>query len=188
MFKEIFVKLMNLIFKPAEAWSLVLREDREYESFLSRYIYPLVGMIALAAFVGIVFNRKEFDLVIALKSTVIELTSSAGGFFLGAYLLNEVRRGIFKQPKNMKQCQYFVGYASAVMFLLRIIQSLIPEFFFLHILVLYTVYIIWEGAVHFMQISENEQLKFTIYASTIILLSPLIINATLFLMMPGMRF
>jgi hypothetical protein len=188
MFKELFLRLTGLIFKPAEAWVAAPRKDDEHEAFLLRYVYPIIGLIALAAFLGILFNRKEFDFIIALKSAIMELVSSAGGFFLGAYLLNEIRRGIFKQPKDMKHCQYFVGYASAVMFLLKIVLSLLPEFFFLRVIILYTAYIIWEGAMPFMQVQEREQLKFTICASVAIMLSPLVIYFALYLLMPGMRF
>lgn len=188
MFKEIFLRLTGLIFRPAEAWRSAPGEDGEHEAFLSRYIYPLTGLIALAAFAGVLFNRKEFDFVIALKSTIMETVSSAGGFFLGACLLNEIWRGMFNRPKDMKRCQFFTGYASAVMFMLKIVLSLLPEFFFLHILVLYTAYIVWEGAVPFMQVQENEQLKFTICASVVIMLSPFVIYFALFLLMPGMRF
>ncbi|MDR1408201.1 MAG: YIP1 family protein [Tannerella sp.] len=187
MFKEIFLRLTELIFKPAEAWTAAPREDGEHEEFLSHYVYPLIGMIALSAFLGVLFNRKEFDLIIALKSAIMALISSGGGFFLGAWLLDEVCRGMFRRPKNMKRSQLFVGYASAVMFLLKIILSLLPEFFFLHVVVLYTAYIIWEGALPFMQVREDEQLKFTIYASVIIMLSPHAIYFALFQLMPGMR-
>lgn len=180
--------MMDLIFKPAEAWSSVSGEDGEHEAFLSRYIYPLAGMIALSAFVGVLFNRKEFDFVIALKSTIMAAVSSLGGFFLGACLLNELWRGMFNRAKDMKLCQFFTGYASAIMFLLEIVLSLLPEFFFLRILVLYTAYIIWEGAIPFMQVNENEQLKFTICASAVIMLSPFAVYFALFLLMPGMRF
>jgi hypothetical protein len=188
MFKEIFLRLIGLIFKPRETWTSAPKEDAGHEAFLSRYIYPLIGLIALAAFAGVLFNRKEFDFVIALKSTIMESISSIGGFFLGAYLLNEIWRGLFNRPKDMKLCQYFTGYASSIMFLLKIVLSLLPEFFFLHILVLYTVYIVWEGAIPFMQVQESEQLKFTGCASAVIMLSPLVIYFMLFLLMPGMRF
>jgi len=188
MFKEIFLRLTKLIFKPSEAWASVPRGEDEHEAFLSRYIYPLFGLIALAAFLGVLCNRKEFDFAIALKATIMSFVSAAGGFLLGAYLLNELWQGVFKRPKNMKQCMYFVGYASAVMFLRSIVLSLLPEFFFLHVIILYTVYIIWEGAMPFMEVQEDQQLKFTIIASIVIILSPIVIYYASLIMMPNMRF
>lgn len=60
----------------------------------------------------------------------------------------------------MKLCQRFVGYSSSLMFALNIVLMLLPEFFFLRIFVLYTFYIVWEGAGPYMQVEEKIRLKF----------------------------
>lgn len=188
MFNEIVKRLAGLIFKPAGAWEELNQKKEDQELFLSRYIYPLMGLIAVAAFVGVLFSRKEFDFEIALKSAIKALVSTAGGFFLGVYLINELWRGIFHRPKDTKLCQYFVGYASAMLFVLNIVLALLPEFFFLRAAVLYTAYIIWEGSAVYMHVQEEERLKFTIIASAVIIVTPLAIDFLLFLLMPGLRF
>ena len=187
MFANIFKRLISIVLKPGEAWGELSLLKDERDTFLSQFIYPVIGMIALAAFLGILFTRKEFDFEIALKITLRTVIAVAGGFFLGAYFLNEVWKGVFNQPKDMTLCRLFVGYASALMFVLYIITALLPEFFFLHIFVLYTVYIIWEGAVVFMQVDENERLKFTVIASFIVIVTPFVIEHALRMLMPGFR-
>jgi hypothetical protein len=187
MFKKIFKRLIEIILRPGEAWEELSCQEEERGVFLSQFIYPLIGMIALAAFLGILFTRKEFDFEIALKIMLRTVIAVAGGFFLGAYFLHEVWKGVFKQPKDMALCSFFVGYASSLMFLLYIITALLPEFFFLHIFVLYTVYIIWEGAVVYMQVDESERLKFTVIASFIVIVTPFAIEQTLRFLMPGFR-
>ena len=102
MFKEIFNRLIAVIFKPSEAWEALSRKEESTETFLSRFVYPLFGLIALSAFLGVLFTRKEFDFQIALKSSIKILVASMGGFFLGAYLLNELWRSVFKQPRDIK--------------------------------------------------------------------------------------
>ncbi|MDR1779382.1 MAG: YIP1 family protein [Tannerella sp.] len=188
MYRNIFDRLTGLIFKPKETWREIPQGEDEHEAFLCRFVYPVLGLVALAAFVGVFFNRKEFDLVIALKSSIKECVSYGGGFFLGAYLLNEIWGAIFKRQKDIKLCLFFVGYSSSVMYVLSIIMSLLPEVFFLRVLTVYTVYVIWEGAIPFMHVDEGEQMKFTVLASLIVMLSPAIIWLALFLLMPGMRF
>lgn len=187
MFSNIVNRLIALIFKPTEAWARLKQKEEDHETFLSRYLYPLIGCIALAAFLGVLFSRKEFNFEIALKSAIKMLLSSGGGFFMAVYMLNELWNVVFKRSKDLKLWQYFVGYASSLMFVLSIVVALLPEFYFLRILVLWTVYIIWEGAVGYMEVMENEQLKFTLIASGIIIGMPLVIDFLLFLLMPGLR-
>ncbi|MDR0845524.1 MAG: YIP1 family protein [Tannerella sp.] len=188
MYKDIFSRLFSLVIKPAEAWDKLRRREEDEETFLSRFVYPLIGLMALAAFVGVLFTRKEFDFQVALKSSIMILVSSFGGFFLGVYMMNEVWQSFFKQPKDTKLIRYFVGYSSSLMFLLNILLALLPEFIFLRVFVLYTVYIIWEGAVSYMGIAEDQRFKFTAIASVLVLATPMAIELFLRMLMPGLRY
>ena len=187
MFINIFKRLTAIILRPGATWTELSCQEEERDTFLSHFIYPLIGMIALAAFLGILFTRKEFDFEIALKIMIRTVIAVAGGFFLGTYFLHEVWKGVFNRSKDMELCRLFVGYASSLMFVLYIITALLPEFFFLYIFVLYTVYIIWEGAVVYMQVEEEKRLKFTIIASLIVILTPFVIEHALRMLMPGFR-
>ena len=187
MFSEIYKRLSGLILKPEEMWSELSKQEEGQETFLMRFIYPLIGLITLSAFLGILFTRKEFDFEIALKITLRTLVSVAGGFFLGSYMLNELWKGVFKQPKNMELCRFFVGYSSSLLFVLNIVTALLPEFFFLQIIVLYTVYIIWEGSIYFMKVEDEVRMKFTIITSCIVIVTPFIIEQVLRMLMPGLR-
>jgi hypothetical protein len=190
MFKDLFDTTISLIFKPSEAWKkLSEKRTDDNEKILSGFVYPFIGLITIAAFLGILFTRKEFDVQIALKAAILALLTVFGGFFLASCLLNEVwRSSHFKREKDIKLCQNFVGYSSCLIFSLNILLSLLPEFFFLRFFVLYTIYIVWEGAVPYMGVNASEQLKFVSFATAIILVTPLILEFMLRLLMPGLRF
>ena len=187
MFNEIYKQLTGLILTPGETWEKLSRQEEKQQTFLSHFIYPVIGLITLAAFLGVLFTRKEFDFEIALKITIRTFLSVSGGFFLGAYILNEVWKGAFKQAGNTYLCRMFVGYSSALMFVLNIVTALLPEFFFLNIVVLYTVYIIWEGTVIFMKANEKQRLKVTIITFFIVIVTPFVIEQVLRMLMPGFR-
>lgn len=188
MYKEIFRWVIAIISQPGKAWEILTKKEEKGDEFLSRFVYPLIGLVTACAFLGVLFTRKEFDLELALKSSIKTLVSSFGGFYLGAYLLNEVWGSFFKRDKDMKLCQRFVGYSSSLMFALNIVLMLLPEFFFLRIFILYTFYIIWEGAGPYMQVEEDMRLRFSGIATVIILLTPAVIEFILFMLMPGLRF
>ena len=164
------------------------KKEEKDDEFLSRFVYPLIGFVTVAAFLGVLFTRKEFDVELALKSSIRTLVAAFGGFYLASYLLNELWQGLFKREKDMKLCQRFVGYSSSLMFALNIVLMLLPEFFFLRIFVLYTFYIVWEGAGPYMQVEEKIRLKFVGIATGLILLTPWLIEVILSMLMPGLRF
>ncbi|MDR2041236.1 MAG: YIP1 family protein [Tannerella sp.] len=187
MFNNIFNRLAGLVFKPAVTWNRLSEEEEDKEVFLSRYLYPLIGLITLAAFIGVLFSRKEFSFEIALKSAIKALISNMGGYFLAVHLMGELWRSVFHRQRDTNRWYYFVGYASALMFALNILLALMPEFFFLRAAVFYTVYIIWEGATVYMHVQEQERLKFSACTSAVMIVTPLAIDYLIFLMMPGLR-
>ena len=93
----------------------------------------------------------------------------------------------FSVCTRLELCQMFVGFSSALMFTLDIVWMLLPDFFFLYIFIVYTFYIVWEGSTVFMQIEEAAQMKFTVFASVLIIAMPHLIEKVLILLMPGLR-
>jgi len=190
MFREVFRKVIALASQPQKTWETLVGEgeNEEHEKFLSNFVYPLIGLVAVAAFVGVLFSRREFDVELALKASVRDLASSLFGFFLASYFLNELWGNFFNRDKDSKLCQRFIGYSSSLMFVLNIVLALLPEFFFLRIFVLYIVYIVWEGAVSYMKVEDSERLKFTGITSALIIVAPVVIRIVLVMLMPGLHF
>lgn len=188
MYKDIIRWVIDLIFKPAKTWELLAKKEETQEEFLSRFLYPLIGLVTAVAFVGVLFTQKEFDLELALKSSIRTLVSYFGGFYLGAYLMNEIWHGLFKRERNMKLWVCFVGYSSSLMYALDIVLTLLPDFFFLQIFFLYTFYIIWEGSGSYMQVEENARMKFVWFTTFVVLLAPFIVEKLLSMLMPGLSF
>lgn len=188
MYKEIFKWVLLLISQPGKAWEMLAKKDEKEDDFLARFVYPLIGLVTLAAFLGIMFTRKEFDIQLALKASIRTLIATFGGFYLSAYLLNEIWCGVYKREKDIKLWQRFVGYSSALMFSLNMVLMLLPEFFFLRIFILYTFYIIWEGATPYMQIEEAERMKFVAVTTIVIIVLPYLLETVFYVLMPGFQF
>ncbi|MGM9760864.1 MAG: YIP1 family protein [Parabacteroides sp.] len=188
MYKDILRRVIAIISQPRRAWHMLAKKQENHEEFLARFVYPLIGLMTVVAFVGVLFTRKEFDVELALKSSIKTLVSSFGGFFLAAYVMNEIWQGWLNRQKDMQLWQRFVGYSSSLMFALNIVLMLLPEFFFLRIFILYTLYIIWEGADIYLGVTEPVRLRFVVIATGVILLMPNIIEFVLALLMPGLSF
>lgn len=198
MIKILFEQLYRLIFQPAKAWNILSekaentqsslnKRQSENDSFFKDYLYPAIGIVALLSFLGILFNRKEFDVQLALKATISATLSLFVGFYLASFLLSEAMGRLFSEEKHYRRCERFAGYSSALVYVLYMFLAVFPEFSFLYLLSLYSIYMIWEGATPYMHIAEDQKVKFTVIASAIILLSPVLISKIIYMTMPGMR-
>ncbi len=177
MFKEIVLKIVQMITAPDVLWQKLLANEN-HEAFLNRYLYPIFGVISLTSFIGGIWITPNGDLQTGLKSSIISLVTVYGGYYIASYILNEFlpRFGI---SKNEPKTQQFVGYASALMYALFIILPFLSDFFVLWVFALYTAYIVYIGYGVYMNGKDEHQMSFTGVATTAILLTPAIINTIL---------
>ncbi|MDR1436622.1 MAG: YIP1 family protein [Candidatus Symbiothrix sp.] len=188
MLKELFVLLFRLITEPRKTWErLAQKEEKRNEDFYKNYLYPVFGIVALLSFVGILFSVGKFDIQQALKTVIKQIAVYFGGFYLASFILSEWVILRFKQRKDLLLAERFVGYSSALVYVVAMIKSLFPSFFFLLLILLFSSYIIWQGAIRYLEIQEESLVKFTITASMVILLSPVAIEYAIFLLLPGMK-
>ena len=188
MLREIVDLIYSLILQPAKSWSeLAEKKDTDSEQFLNRYLYPVFGIMALFAFIGVVTHKKEFDVQVALKTTISLVVSVFLGFYLASFALTEALNSVFGKIKQPKIHQQFVGYASSLIYVVNMLLALFPELVFLKFLILYTVYMVWEGATPYLDIEEDIKTKFTVIAGAIILIIPTLVESLIVVSMPGLR-
>ena len=78
---------------------------------------------------------------------------------------------------NLSLVQQFSGYAMVVVFLLRMVLGILPDFQIIAMLLqFYTVYVVWEGSVRLLQVSDANRLRFTLTASVLLIVCPMLIE------------
>lgn len=164
------------------------KTGKSSENFHKSYLFPIIGLIALLSFAGtLLLSSKSLDLQLALKIVIKQALVYFGSFYLISFILSEYVFPRFGLAKDLGLSEQFAGYSSSLIYVVAMAQSLFPGFFwFLGIVVFYTIYIIWVGAAQFLKIEENQWTKFTIFASIIIMMVPHIVRLLVELM-PGMK-
>lgn len=100
-----------------------------------------------------------------------------GGYFLAAWGINEVGSRLFGLRHDVQRARCFAGYASVVTFVLQIVTGILPDFYIIALFVeFYTVYIVWEGSTHMMQVPEPLRLRFTLLASVLLIACPVLVR------------
>ena len=188
MLKQLFILLFRLITDPISSWEkLSEKQETDNENFYKSYLFPIFGIIALFSFVGILLTTKTFDVQLALKTVIKQLIVYGGGFYLASQFLFGYIFPRFELEKDKLISERFVGYSSSVVYVVAMLHALFPNLFLLEIFTLYTIYIIWIGASRFLGIKENQWIKFTIFASVLIMLIPFLLYWIVSLVMPGLK-
>ena len=170
---------MLLISSPAKAWEEIrLEEDRR--KVFTAFVYPMIGLCGLSVFIGSLLAKgwggpESFQY--AMTQCCAVAVSLFGGYFLAAYLINGMRVKMFMMDSDMPLTQQFAGYALVVLFLLRIIIGILPDFNIIGLLLqFYIVYVVWEGAFTLMKVEEKDRLRFTIISSILLIACPMLIQ------------
>ncbi|GHT73086.1 hypothetical protein AGMMS50262_03590 [Bacteroidia bacterium] len=186
MFKKLFILLFQLITAPTQTWETLSEEQLENnEEFQKSYFFPIVGIIALLAFAGLLLSDRTFTFQAAMKEVIKQVLIYGGSFYLISFIFSEYVFPRFDVGKNKLFAERFTGYASSLVYVVAMVETLFP-YFLMKILIFYTVYIVWTGGIKFLGIEEKQWIKFTIFASLLILAVPVVIEGIIYWLMPGL--
>lgn len=161
-YKDLFHIAILLISSPARAWEEISLEDRR--KVFTAFVYPMIGLCGLSVFIGSLMKMgwdgpQSFQY--AMTQCCAVAVSLFGGYFLAAYLINGLRVRMFMLDSDIPLAQQFAGYALVVVFMLRIVIGILPDFGIMALLLqFYIVYVVWEGSKKVMQIAEKRPFAF----------------------------
>ncbi len=174
-YKELFHIALQLISSPAHAWEEIRLEEDRRKVFAS-FVYPMIGLCGLSVFIGSLWTMgwggpQSFQY--AMTQCCAVAVSLFGGYFLAAYLINGLRVRMLMMDSDIPLTQQFAGYALVVLFVLKIIIGILPDFRIISwLLQFYIVYVVWEGSAKVMQVEEKDRLRFTILSSILLIACP----------------
>lgn len=189
MFKEIFIRIYQLIMRPSAAWQKMDEQGEVAHSlFFSRFLFPVMGIAALSCFgnvLGEKFNAQTLEHV--LRLAIVEFVKFFIGFYFLVFLLKEILP-YFSVEREKEHIERFVGSLLALYMTVDIVVNILPKgFSFLEYAVLGIFYVIWTGAKIFLHIDDSKRRAFTLIVTIIVLVVPIIVERILYLMMPGIN-
>ncbi|MFZ4456118.1 MAG: YIP1 family protein [Bacteroidales bacterium] len=187
MFKNILEILVLLVVQPTKAWKIIADLTESHEEFLSHFIYPLIGIATLCAFVGELLGNGESNIQNSLKEATVVFTSLFAGYYMATFFIKQTSNRWFKLEGDIKFFQRFVGYAMGITFVISAVLELMPDLFFIRVANLTVFYIMWSSVEEFIQVDEKKRVLFAATSTVLILTSPLIIEKILYTLMPGMH-
>ena len=177
-YKELFNRVVLLLSSPAQAWQEIAKEE-DRKKVMGIFVYPMIGFCGLSVFIGTFIGNTAgvSAFQIAMTRCCATFVSLFGGFFLASYLTNLLGKNILERDDEMELNRQFVGYAMVVTFVLDIISGLFSISLLHWILQFYSVFVAYEGARALMNVDKKNLTRYSLIASVIIIVCPILIAA-----------
>ncbi len=183
--------LFMLLVAPGKTWQKMEKVPLGMQTYISRFLYPFMGMAALAAlsqyFVADISLGKELSLARALQLAIVEFVKFFGGFYALAYILKFLFHNFWEVAIPESRIKYFVGQTLCLYMLLDIVLFVMQLFVTLpsvvEFLPLLLVYVIWNSQ-KYMEITEQKGLIYVVITTILFLAVPLTIQKILEILMP----
>lgn len=178
-YKNIFKVAISLISSPAKAWEdISVNQDRQ--KVIEEFVYPMIGICGIVWFAASII-RLGWSTPMAFQQAMIDCCGVAvalfGGYFLSIYLLSHYVYRWFNIQVAYQNLPVFIGYAMTVTFFADIISGIYPPLQMATLIIqLYTVYIIYMGAIPMMKVEASQRMSFTISSSIVIIVCPTLIE------------
>jgi hypothetical protein len=145
-YKFFYQSLLNILFAPGKAWDTILLENRSGKSLKNNLLYPLLIIVALAAFLGsIIFINRTLSPVYSVFKGVKFFILLLSVSYFSASVLGEITRPL-DLGKNFTISFRLIVYSLIPFFLCQAASQLFESLVFVNILALYGLYIFWIGA------------------------------------------
>lgn len=176
---KIFKIIILLISSPAKAWEDInLQWDSQ--KVVVDFVYPMIGFCGLSYLVGSLI-RRGWNAPMSFQLAMVDCCGVAVtlfvGFFLAAYIINQVAVRWFEQFSDMKKAQLLAGFGLSITFLGEIVLGIFPDLSFaVAVIELYVFYLIYIGTPILMGIKGSNRIGFTAVSSVILLACPWFIH------------
>ena len=178
-YKDLFNTVLSLISSPAKAWEEINLEEDKRKVFMA-FVYPMIGLCGLSFLIGSLISNGWSGpecFQIAMTRCCVVAVALFGGYFLAAYGINELRVRFYGATSDLLLAQQFAGYALVITFIVWFINGILPDFALIGwVFQFYLVYVVWEGIPVMMKVEENKRFQFTILASLLLLICPVLIE------------
>lgn len=174
-YKNIFKLAFTIISSPAKAWEDISLEW-DSQRVTVDFVYPMIGFCGLSYFIGSILERG-WSSAQSFQSAMIDCCGIAvalfGGYYLAAYLINQISIKVFNLPDNLARALQLTGYSLVVTYMVHIILGIYPNFYIIALfLELYIFYIVFVGCPILFELKKSMKISYTLMSSLLIILCP----------------
>ncbi len=178
MYRDLLIRLRNLFVNPLAEWSQIHRESTTFNDMLGHFALPQIGIVTLGVFLSHLINQQVFIFELALKMAILVFIALFGGLFFAWYIVFRLMK-YFQFISSRELAAKLAIYSSAPLYVASLAAALVPEFFFVHVLVVYSFYLTWTGVKNLAGSESDRKFIFSLIIGVMILSIPYMIRVIL---------
>lgn len=178
MYKDLAIRLRNLLASPFLEWQRIHREPVTFNDMFSGFALPLIGIVTLGTFISHMVNQQAFIFELALKKAVLVFMALFAGLFIAWYVIFRLMK-YFHLVSSRELAAKLTIYSSAPLYAASLITTLIPEVFFIQILSFYSFYLAWIGMRYLPGPGQDKKFIFSVFIAFAVLVFPFVVRTIL---------
>lgn len=192
MYRNLFSCVWNILVTPSKTWDEIALENEADKKYLNNYFYPLIGLVAITAFLNPFIMRYEelgfsSTLSVGIQFFIVSFVSSFFGLFVSSKALDYCSVRWFGMASDVHKAEMLTAYASTPVLVTNILTNLVSDFFFMKIFFFYVIVLVWEATTHFYSVEEQKRGKYTALAFIFILVTPILFKRIFLFFLPGLK-
>lgn len=167
--------IILVIISPKVGWDSVNQSGIPSSTLLARVFFPLLGLLALSAFVPRVYD-STLEWTTLVTSAILQCAAFFFNYYISSYLLSGFYPEITKTQAGMSRLNSYIIHILSYLILLNLISNVMPiDFTPVLFLMVYVLWIATQGT-EYLGIKPEKKTKFVLLASVFMLLAPIFIN------------
>lgn len=158
-------RVFNILLRPARTWAQIARESDSTLTLLLTYIMPLAAILPICTYVGYALHAPNNY---SVPEMIISYVFAVLAVYVMAWVVWFALR-MFQRPQAYDVCFRLVTYTGTAIWILGffwLIPDLGPPAFTLG---LYSAFVMHQGFVHYIKISETRSLSLTVALFALVL-------------------
>lgn len=168
----------------ANTWNQIEAEDTDSRQILRNFFLPCLFICAVFVVAFSMIYHPSGMIKYGVISGLSFLIAYGGSFFITRYVAFGFLNKNFPERFTRLQIDKIVGYSFTILFIIKIIISIVPSLFFLKILNIYTIYLVWDACRAILKLDEEQRSNFVLIVTVCILFCPFVINKAIEIMLP----
>ncbi len=186
--KDTFSRFWMLMTRTSETWADLAQSIakkptesvKEDQDFLRHFII----LVAAFAFLSGLIHSDGPQPIGSILKAIVSGISFYGALPLCAVLIRWILPKLGQKSTHHTTTNRFVIYSMTLDMVVFSILTLLPQLFFLYIAILYTYYIVWEGAGQILEVADDKRTSTSVILTVIVVLVPIVLQKIMLLLIP----